>query len=436
MVLKTAWLIGFLMGPAFVHGQVSRPGKHTLRDFNNRKDFLDFITNELKFENNVPPDYDDDFATVIKCEMHVENFDSINEANMDFTATVLLHLSWYDHRFSQFQIKNIADGYVEIDAKNLEKLWVPDLYFPNEKRAYYHNVLMPNKMLRVYKGGDVTYSTRLSITLSCPMDFRHYPFDKQTCKIEIESFSYNDGNIQLKWSNSSDGPVFLDKSTEHMPQFEVIAISTRNFSATRRDLGNHSCLVVEFTLARNIGYYLVQMYIPSFLVVMLSWISFWLNVNAVPGRISLGVLTVLTMTTQSSGVNASLPHVSYTKAIDIWMSTCLMFVFFALIEFAVANVLVRKDTNNGFKFKHIFSIPRSGVDKKINSKEKTENGKDPEQGEESSPAKPRKKGLSCGMRWAMYCDVGSRISFPIMFAIFNIAYWGYYLKQLKNPQAI
>jgi len=128
--------------------------------------------------------------------------------------------------------------------------------------------------------------------------------------------------------------------------------------------GNHSRLVVEFTLARNIGYYLVQMYIPSVLVVMLSWISFWLNVNAVPGRISLGVLTVLTMTTQSSGVNASLPHVSYTKAIDIWMSVCLMFVFFALIEFAVANVLMRKDTNKGFKFRSFFRIPKLDGSKK------------------------------------------------------------------------
>jgi len=130
--------------------------------------------------------------------------------------------------------------------------------------------------------------------------------------------------------------------------------------------GNHSGLVVEFILARNIGYYLVQMYIPSVLVVMLSWISFWLNVNAVPGRISLGVLTVLTMTTQSSGVNATLPHVSYTKAIDIWMSTCLMFVFFALIEFAVANVLMRKDTNKKFKFKNIFTIPRTETIKNTN----------------------------------------------------------------------
>lgn len=106
------------------------------------------------------------------------------------------------------------------------------------------------------------------------------------------------------------------------------------------------------------------MYIPSMLIVMLSWISFWLNVNAVPGRISLGVLTVLTMTQQSSTVNATLPRVSYTKAIDIWMSMCLVFVFAALIEFAVANVLARKDTNKGFGFKKLFLLPTPSEQRK------------------------------------------------------------------------
>ncbi|XP_060561073.1 glycine receptor subunit alpha-3-like [Ruditapes philippinarum] len=403
-----------------------------------RKDFLDFITQEDQtFQNNVPPDYDNDVPTQISCELHIENFDSIDEANMDLTATILLHLSWYDHRFSDYDIKSIDDGYVEIDAKNLEKLWVPDIYFPNEKRAYYHNVLMANKMLRIYKGGNVSYSTRLSLTLSCPMNFRNYPFDKQICMIMMESFSYNDGNILLNWTQNNatentEGPVHLDESTKQMPQFEVLRIDTKESKVRRRDLGNHSRLTVEFVLARNIGYYLVQMYIPSVLVVMLSWISFWLNVNAVPGRISLGVLTVLTMTTQSSGVNASLPHVSYTKAIDIWMVTCLMFVFFALIEFAVANVLMRKDTNKGFKFKNILSIPRMGTQRESKEKEK-DDFRDPENGGETSYGKLQKqKKLSSGVRYAMYCDVGSRIMFPVLFGLFNIVYWSYFLDQLNS----
>lgn len=90
------------------------------------------------------------------------------------------------------------------------------------------------------------------------------------------------------------------------------------------------------------GYFIIQIYVPSILIVILSWVSFWLNTDAIPARISLGVLTILTMTTQSSGARSSLPRVSYIKAIDVWMSACLLFVFAGLVEFAVVNVLARK----------------------------------------------------------------------------------------------
>ena len=85
-----------------------------------------------------------------------------------------------------------------------------------------------------------------------------------------------------------------------------------------------------------------QVYIPSMLIVILSWVSFWINVDASPARVSIGLLTVLTSTTQSSQSTATLPRVSYIKAIDVWMSVCLLFVFTALLEYAAVNVLSRK----------------------------------------------------------------------------------------------
>ena len=54
------------------------------------------------------------------------------------------------------------------------------------------------------------------------------------------------------------------------------------------------------------------------MLVIVSWVSFWLDPNAVPARVSLGVTTLLTMSTQTASINNSLPPVAYTKAIDVW----------------------------------------------------------------------------------------------------------------------
>ena len=73
--------------------------------------------------------------------------------------------------------------------------------------------------------------------------------------------------------------------------------------------GRYSCVYAEFVFHRKFGYYLIQIYVPSVLVVLLSWVSFWLDASSVPARVSLGLLTILTMTSQMSGASASLPKV-------------------------------------------------------------------------------------------------------------------------------
>jgi Neurotransmitter-gated ion-channel transmembrane region len=118
-----------------------------------------------------------------------------------------------------------------------------------------------------------------------------------------------------------------------------------NEHVTRHVAGAFPCMEIGFILCRDVGYFLIQLYVPSLLIVILSWVSFWINVDASPARVSIGLLTVLTTTTQSTaGVNSSLPRVSYIKAIDVWMSTCLIFVFAALVEYALVNVLARRRT--------------------------------------------------------------------------------------------
>ena len=120
--------------------------------------------------------------------------------------------------------------------------------------------------------------------------------------------------------------------------------------------GPHSALVAKFTFHRRLGYYMIQTYIPSMLTVTISWFSFWISPDSPPARVGLGITTVLTMITISNSARAPLPKVSYTKAIDWFLLMCLVYVFGALMEYAIVNFYSckvrykrRKDTRKAEK---------------------------------------------------------------------------------------
>uniref|UniRef100_A0A5S6QAV1 Ig-like domain-containing protein n=1 Tax=Trichuris muris TaxID=70415 RepID=A0A5S6QAV1_TRIMR len=216
-----------------------------------------------------------------------------------------------------------------------QQVWMPDTFFQNEKEARRHMIDKPNVMIRIYPNGEMLYSVRLSMVLSCPMSLEYYPLDRQTCLIDLASYAYTTEDIEYKWK--VDGPVQLkDGMRNSLPSFELQDVIT-GLCTSKTNTGVYSCLRTTLTLKREYSYYLITLYIPSFMLVVVSWVNFWIDKDAVPARVSLGVTTLLTMTTQASGVNAKLPPVSYTKAIDVWIGICLAFIFGALLEFALVN---------------------------------------------------------------------------------------------------
>lgn len=58
---------------------------------------------------------------------------------------------------------------------------------------------------------------------------------------------------------------------------------------------------------------------------VLQWVSFWIQPEAAPARVTLGVTSLLTLSTQHAKSQASLPPVSYLKAVDAFMSACTLY---------------------------------------------------------------------------------------------------------------
>ncbi|GFR07006.1 gamma-aminobutyric acid receptor subunit beta-like, partial [Trichonephila clavata] len=159
---------------------------------------------------------------------------------------------------------------------------------------------------------------------------------------------YTVEDVVMYWMK--EAVVGVDKA--ELSQFTIL-----NFETTDREealaSGTYQRLSLSFELKRNVGYFIFQTYLPCILIVMLSWVSFWINHEATSARVALGITTVLTMTTISTGVRSSLPRISYVKAIDIYLVMCFVFVFAALLEYAAVNYTYWGSTRAKMKAKKL-----------------------------------------------------------------------------------
>ncbi|XP_063078374.1 gamma-aminobutyric acid receptor subunit rho-1-like [Engraulis encrasicolus] len=273
-------------------------------------------------------------AIPVGVDVQVESLDKISEVDMDFTMTLYLRHYWKDERLSFPSNKNQS---MTFDSRLVKKIWVPDMFFVHSKRSFTHDTTTDNVMLRVFPDGKVLYSLRVTVTAMCSMDLSRFPLDTQTCSLEIESYAYTDDDLMLYWKKGNESLQTDERIS--VSQFLIQKFHTSTKLAFYSSTGWYNRLYITFTLRRHIFFFLLQTYFPATLMVMLSWVSFWIDRRAVPARVPLGITTVLTMSTIITGVNASMPRVSYIKAVDIYLWVSFVFVFLSVIEYAAVNYL-------------------------------------------------------------------------------------------------
>ncbi|XP_061833225.1 glycine receptor subunit alpha-3 isoform X2 [Nerophis lumbriciformis] len=413
-------------------------------------DFLDKLMGRTSgYDARIRPNFKGPPVNV-SCNIFINSFGSIAETTMDYRVNIFLRQQWNDPRLAYAEY---PDDSLDLDPSMLDSIWKPDLFFANEKGAHFHGVTTDNKLLRIFKNGNVLYSIRLTLTLSCPMDLKNFPMDVQTCIMQLESFGYTMNDLIFEWQEN--GPVQVAEGLT-LPQFLLKDEEDLRYCTKHYNTGKFTCIEVRFHLERQMGYYLIQMYIPSLLIVILSWVSFWINMDAAPARVALGITTVLTMTTQSSGSRTSLPKVSYVKAIDIWMAVCLLFVFSALLEYAAVNFVSRQHKEL-LRFRRppkkskegevqesrltsaaaaVTSTPSNSKDSKastnntvtvLNTSGATANATQNPPGVASrGGGKSTEEMRKLFIDRAKKIDTVSRAGFPLAFLFFNIFYWVLY----------
>nr|XP_029510449.1 gamma-aminobutyric acid receptor subunit rho-3-like [Oncorhynchus nerka] len=383
-------------------------------------------------------------AIPVGIDVQVESIDSISEVNMDFTMTLYLRHYWQDDRLAFPSSSNRSRTF---DARLVKKIWVPDVFFVHSKRSFIHDTTMENIMLRVYPDGNILYSVRITVTALCAMDFSSFPLDTQNCSLELESCEYK--AIRVYGCNA----IYCLSLSLVLSPHPYLSPHHPSLSTP----GWYNRLYINFILRRHIFFFMLQTYFPTMLMVMLSWVSFWIDRRAVPARVSLGITTVLTMSTIITGVSASMPQVSYVKAVDIYLWASFLFVFLSVIEYATVNYFTTVEEMKKLKggkipanfnatqtmafdgcyhdndidlmpFPELPSTPNTERSRTATLRNSRNSAAEPPptEGTRLRRKKSIKHNLSFIMSNSYMIDSYSRVIFPMTYLLFNIIYWSLY----------
>ncbi|XP_028025814.1 glutamate-gated chloride channel isoform X30 [Bombyx mandarina] len=298
------------------------------------KEILDNLLKNTRYDKRLLPPVDG--VLTVNVSVLLLSLASPDESSLKYEVEFLLQQQWYDPRLRYSN----QSHYDYLNAiHHHEDIWLPDTYFI--MHGDFKDPIIPMHFaLRIYRNGTINYLMRRHLILSCQGRLNIFPFDDPLCSFALESISYEQSAITYVWKNDEDTlrkSPSLTTLNAYLIQNQTIPCPIK---ASWR--GNYSCLRVDLIFTRDRSFYFTTVFIPGIILVTSSFITFWLEWNAVPARVMIGVTTMLNFFTTSNGFRSTLPVVSNLTAMNVWDGVCMCFIYASLLEFVCVNYVGRK----------------------------------------------------------------------------------------------
>ena len=282
-------------------------------------------------ENLIPPIVDG--PVKITAHLHINKIYNINTVDETYQIDGYLEYSWMDEQFKISDGDSVSGSRIYENDKAMElintKMWFPAFELINVQG----NAEIPNIGLEIYPNGKIIYEVRFFGIFSNYMDFRNFPFDSQKFNIQIEAFSYD--SSQLIFVNPD---MFLDNSNDSFSEkWEILkmtpSVSEQVYPEENSEDEVFSRVVFEIDAKRMTGYYLWQVLFPLFIIIMASFVIFWIKDFGT--QIGIGFTLMLTVVAFNFYSTSILPKLSYQTFIETIIIVGYVFIFLGIIAVIV-----------------------------------------------------------------------------------------------------
>jgi len=243
----------------------------------------------------------------------VNDVSAIDDVDQTFDADIFYAFTWRDSRLASPQRR----------VMELEEVWHPRMLIVNLRAS---TLTLPTQV-EVEADGTVEYIQRVIGTFASPLDLRRFPKDVQQLKLQVASYWYGPGEVQLETGSDKVGALGSYTSVGWNIAVAELVAGTIHSSLTGR---NFVQAVLSFRAERISEYYRYTMLVPLFLIVAMAWTVFWIDPAFLPSQIGVSTASIFTLIAFRLSLRLILPPTAYMTDADKFLLGCTVLVFLAL----------------------------------------------------------------------------------------------------------
>ncbi|MBV8885318.1 MAG: hypothetical protein JO235_15165 [Chroococcidiopsidaceae cyanobacterium CP_BM_RX_35] len=302
-----------------------------------------------------PPDYQSK-PVKVTTGVYISNLIDLDPTNEDFEIMGYLYSSWKDLRLS-FDAKEKDSR--QLKSYKIGNIWTPKLRFVNSQNF---NVI--DDYLNISNDGSVHHVQTFEAKLSSPFLLKFFPFDSQTLLILVASWDYPTNQVIIEPDRIATGLNPEAYSMRSAWRFKTIKQKVESvLFPPERDL--YSRLTVELKIQRQFAFYIWNFFIPIMFFNVIAWGAFWINPQKeFNSQVTIGISSILFLTTFGFVVKAGLPRVAYLIFIDGFVFLSYTSVFISLLNIIIIHHLIETERRKlalKLQKKVLFLIPLAFV---------------------------------------------------------------------------
>jgi len=414
---------------------LSRDG-HIIKDNHNQKEWQcshQFCITDEYEKLELPPVTNGSTVHVVITPHILEIFE-INDKESSITLSMYLGVKWEDSRIKNMNAISAIDDLQGVGFPFLSYLWQPDIEIHHVREVREPKVMGQFLAgLQINRGNqrDVLLSQVVVATVTCPMRFVSYPFDKHSCPFLFGSYTYDYNYMTFHTDNTFLYTVYQQNTNL---DYDIEFTNATHKDSTYQDisrglylydngeLGNLSLTGFNVDISRHYSKYLIVYYLPTGLFVVVSWTSFIIPPQVVAGRMGLLITILLCLVNIFNVVNNNSPSVKVNynnviktptsqgskgvTALSVWLLSCIFFVFSAVMAY---TCILSKNLVLYVKIRLGLIRPRKVIH------------------HQKKGRLERRDSIIEDEQFYRFADVVLIIIFPLCFLFFNCLYWFHYL---------